>query len=111
MLQSHFTTASGVREIWLLPALPDTWADGQVKGLVARGGFVTDISWRNGTVRSLSISSNIGGDVVVNYDVQRNGGGRVMAASGGEVQESDGGRFTVSTAKGGRYEFDVEWKD
>jgi hypothetical protein len=72
---------------------------------------VTDISWRNGTVMSISITSNIGGDVVVNYDVQGNGVGRVMAAGGGEVQESDGGRFTVSTVKGGRYEFDVEWED
>jgi len=56
---------SQANEICLLPALPASWPKGSVKGLVARGGFIVDISWAAGKVTSYRIASEKGGNVVV----------------------------------------------
>ena len=45
----------------LLPALPDAWKEGEVKGLKARGGFEVDITWSNGTISEATVKSTIGG--------------------------------------------------
>jgi len=55
LLQSH----NGV--ITLLPALPDEWQQGYIKGLKARGNFEVDIRWEKGTLTQAKIKSNLGG--------------------------------------------------
>jgi alpha-L-fucosidase 2 len=52
-------------EISLLPALPDVWQTGSVRGLVARGGFIVDIEWVAGKVITCRIASEKGGNVAV----------------------------------------------
>lgn len=52
--------------IHLLPALPDEWSQGTVKGLRCRGGFeLTELTWKNGTVVRATLLSHLGGKLRV----------------------------------------------
>jgi alpha-L-fucosidase 2 len=48
---------SSPREIHLLPALPDAWQAGSLRGLRVRGGLLLDIDWRNGMPTMVTLSA------------------------------------------------------
>ncbi len=53
--------------IELLPALPKVWADGAVKGIHARGGYVLNIEWKGGKLAKAQIMSPVSGTVKLSY--------------------------------------------
>lgn len=64
LMQSH----SGF--IHLLPALPDAWHEGKVKGLCARGNFTIDMTWNDGKLERADILSGSGEKCIVRYGDQ-----------------------------------------
>jgi alpha-L-fucosidase 2 len=61
LMQSHMGF------IHLLPALPDAWKDGEVKGLCAKGNFEVSIRWQNGELKEVEILSKNGGACELRY--------------------------------------------
>ena len=57
LLQSHDEA------LHLLPALPQDWNKGSVKGLVARGAFEVDMDWDGGELTTPTVTSRIGGNL------------------------------------------------
>ena len=61
LMQSHMGF------IHLLPALPDAWKNGELKGVCAKGNFELNIAWKDGELAQVDILSKNGGACEVRY--------------------------------------------
>jgi alpha-L-fucosidase 2 len=72
LLQSHLRGGPD-QTVWhahLLPALPQAWPTGEVRGLRARGGFEWDMAWRDGKLTRASVRSLLGQTCRVRYGTE-----------------------------------------
>lgn len=65
LLQSH------EGDLHLLPALPDAWPEGAVRGLRARGAFTVSMEWERGRLRSAEIETGRDSVLRVRYRGKR----------------------------------------
>jgi alpha-L-fucosidase 2 len=81
LLQSH------TGAIQFLPALPREWAAaGSVKGLVARGGVVADLRWKDGKLRWVRLQARAAGSHQLDLAADQ----KINRVNGGTIEHHDG---------------------
>lgn len=111
-IDGNFGYSAGVAEalmqsnmgyINLLPALPNVWADGFARGLVARGNFELDMTWKDKAIREVKVLSNNGGTCTMQFEVGE--GIVVKDAKGNTVAHKmlSDNRFSFETTAGESY--------
>lgn len=93
LLQSHDEA------IALLPALPDAWPEGRVRGLRARGGWEFELAWQYGRLTTAAVHSARGGELRLRAD-----GRYVVTAEDGDVMPAvqEGGLIRFAMEAGSR---------
>ncbi len=75
-IDGNFGVTAGIAEmlvqshhgmIELLPALPDAWPTGEVRGLRARGGFEVDLKWSENKLESVRVRAEKAGKIKVKH--------------------------------------------
>lgn len=70
-------------KIVLLPALPDEWESGSIKGVFTRGGFEVAIQWENNRLVKATIKAKVNGKPIIVY----NGKQQVLELEKGQTSE------------------------
>lgn len=101
LLQSHTDT------LQLLPALPDVWSEGSVRGLCAVGNFEVDMYWDGGKLQKAVIKSKGGLPCPVTYKgISR----AKVSGKKAAVQKVDDDTILISTVKGGVYTINFSYE-
>jgi alpha-L-fucosidase 2 len=75
-IDGNFGGTAGISELFLqsqmdtlyvLPALPSTWKEGSITGLLARGNFTVDIYYANNALDYALVTSNMGEECRIRY--------------------------------------------
>ncbi len=103
----EFVMQSGTGVIDVLPALPTAWQpQGEMKGLVARGGFEMDIAWKNGKATKIEALSTAGGECTLSYPYLASDA--TVLCDGQKIDaQRNGNSFTFNTEKGKTYSVDL----
>ncbi|MBO5213838.1 MAG: glycoside hydrolase N-terminal domain-containing protein [Clostridia bacterium] len=94
---SEMLIQSNMGYIHLLPALPDAWKDGTLKGFVARGNFEISMDWSKGTLTEATILSRNGGTAQVRYE----------GISSATVTDKNGNEIPVTVVAEDRVSFET----
>jgi alpha-L-fucosidase 2 len=83
LMQSHMGF------IHLLPALPDAWEEGSIKGICAKGCFDVDITWSEGKLVEVTVTSKCGercnlryGDSTLSFGTKKGASYKVVLKNG-----------------------------
>ncbi|MCH2100665.1 MAG: glycoside hydrolase N-terminal domain-containing protein [Planctomycetes bacterium] len=99
ILQSHEAVkrrdGTRIPQVVLLPAIPDSWPEGKVRGLRARGGLGVDLAWRDGQVIWMKLQNDHGRAI----SVVGPGLGELVPAEGNSVLSAMKIRDTKDSAK------------
>ncbi len=97
LLQSHG------KYIHILPALPESWHEGEISGLMARGNFELSLTWKDDKLKVGTVKALSGGKCNLKYD------GKIMLIAdeeGNEVEtEFSQGVTSFIAEKGKSYKF------
>jgi len=85
--------------LYLLPALPTSWANGNISGLKARGAFTVDMEWNAGKLKSALIRSGNGGNCVIRTSTPI----RIDGVKTKVTKSANGYLTTFLTSKGKSY--------
>jgi alpha-L-fucosidase 2 len=89
----------------LLPALPEDWPNGFVRGLKARTGFIIDLEWENSAITAATIHSLAGKICRIHSDTP------LQVAIDGkliEVSEPSASVIEFKTKSGIRYDLSLK---
>ncbi len=102
MAEMLVQSQTGVVDV--LPALPDEWAEGSVRGLRARGDVTVDADWTGGVPTRIELATGRSGPLTVSSEVFAGRYELADAASGRKVpQRRAGERITFTAERGHRY--------
>lgn len=87
-------------EIILIPALPDEWSEGHVKGLRGKGGFIIDMEWSDCKLTKAVVTSCLGGECRLRTNCVASIIGTDDTPAASRIED---GVIIFDTAAGGKY--------